>query len=169
MQEIKKDWQENKSNINTYLNNTLKTENDNTYNVNVTHPQTKIGCTFGENNIIWGHENGVKDTNYNLTYLVHESLHNFISISKKNKTDYNINHSIIELISDYELYSLLLKKSTYNEGHGITKEYRASIYPYWLQYIGLSEEDIKKRFDFDCVEYKDYEKIDFSNRNIFDF
>jgi hypothetical protein len=58
---------------------------------------------------------------------------------------------------------------TYNEGHGVTKEYRASIYSYLLQYIRLSEEDIKKRFDFDGVEYKGYDKIDFSNRNIFVF
>jgi len=83
-----------------------------------------------------------------------------------------IKHTIIELISDYELYSLLKSKSTLNEGHTYLNEYRRFIYPYWLMYIGLDDNQIKQRMERDSVEFSeliDLEKVDISKMNIQQF
>lgn len=149
---VEKSWQQNKANINTYLNDVLKTKIGKEIPVYIQHPNTCNGYNL-DNKIIWGHYKGIEDLNYNLCYLVHEGLHTLIPFTKQD-TDISISikHSIIELISDYELYSKLTNKSTIKEGHPYLEEYKKILYPYWLNYIGLSEAEQVERAIKDNVK-----------------
>lgn len=63
--------------------------------------------------------------------------------------EFDIIHSIIELISDNELYTILSGKTKYNLGHNHTDyslvKYKELIFPYWFEYLGLTLEEIEKR------------------------
>lgn len=58
-------------------------------------------------------------------------------------------HTVIELISDNELYTVLSGSSKYSLGHHHDEDsllrYKALILPYWFQYMGMSLEDVKRR------------------------
>ncbi len=152
---VKSQWEENKKRIKDYLNNILRINFDLNITVYITHPNTYKGCALPNNKILWGHFKGLVDPYYNLTYLIHEWLHCFLPYSNKyNQEESALHHTVIELISDYELYSLLRNGSTYNEGHPHLKQYKEFIYPYWLQYIGLTEKEIQNRYKEDNIQYK---------------
>lgn len=63
--------------------------------------------------------------------------------------EFDIIHTVIELISDNELYTILSGKSKYGEGHNTLDyslaKYKELILPYWFEYLGLSSIEIKKR------------------------
>ena len=103
---IKEFWENNQHSINQFLKRVLRIEFDLEIKVYISHPNTCVGYSFGNNNVAWGHYNGIDDSNYNLIYLVHEGLHCLMPFGK-DETDIEcyIKHTIIELISDYELYS----------------------------------------------------------------
>lgn len=172
-QKVKKDWEGNKSKINNYLKNILKMNINIRPIVYISHPNTYKGFSFDNNKIAWGHYKGLEDPNYNLTYLVHEGLHSLLPFDKEEtEMQSNIKHTIIEFVSDYELYSWLKGESTLNEGHPYLNEYRKFIYPYWLMYIGLNSGQIKERLVKDSVnsnELRNIEQIDILNMNIQDF
>ena len=170
---IKKSWHENQDMINDYLKNILKIEFNIHLNVYISHPNCYEGFSFGDNNIAWGHFKGIDEPNYNLTYLIHEGLHHIIPFNNNdNELTCNIKHSIIELASDYELYSLLKKESTINEGHQHLNEYKRIIYPYWLRYIGLNNKEIVERQERDSIYNDNYiedETINIKKININEF
>lgn len=164
---VKKYWEENKNIINQYLKKNLKTDFDIKPTVYILHPETYTGYSFDSDKIAWGHYKGVEDLNYNITYLVHEGLHCLIPFGKDETDDEcNIKHSIIELISDYELYSLLKGESTLKEGHSYLNAYKKFIYPYWLRYIGLDDNQIIQRLKKDSVRSSDLFDIKTSDISI---
>ena len=169
---IKKYWENNKEFLNKYLEKVLKIDFNIKPKVYIVHPNLCEGYSIN-NEIIWGHYNGLDDPNYNLVYLTHEWLHCLLPFTEEDTDiDCNIKHSIIELISDYELYSLLKKESTLKEGHPYLEEYKKYIYPYWLRYIGLNDNKIKERLERDYVDSNDIEVIEdtyLSNMNIKEF
>lgn len=173
MDNVKKYWNEYKDKINEFLNKIIKNNLDVSLNVYVSHPNCYEGYSFGENNVAWGHYKGIEDPNYNLVYLVHEGLHHLIPFENTdNELVCYIKHSIIELASDYELYSLLKEESTLDQGHPYLKEYKEIIYPYWLRYIGLNDYQIKKRLEKDLVSTDNYVQIGDkkeSNMDIYEF
>lgn len=170
---VKTDWEKQKLKINDYLKSVLKMQFNVKSQVYITHPNTYKGYSFDNNKIVWGHYKGISDSNYNIVYLVHEWLHCLLPFEKNEpEINANIKHSIIELISDYELYSQLKGKSTLKEGHSYLDDYKKFVYPYWLRYIGLDEEQIKQRLEKDSVEYLQFDDIkstDFSYMNIYQF
>lgn len=172
-QKVKKDWEENKSKINNYLKNILKININIRPMVYISHPNTYEGFSFDNNKIAWGHYKGLEDPNYNLTYLVHEGLHSLLPFDKEEtEIQSNIKHTIIEFVSDYELYSWLKGESTLNEGHPYLNEYRKFIYPYWLMYIGLNSGQIEERLKKDSVDLSELNNIkqtDTSNMDIYEF
>ena len=169
---VKDNWNDKKDLINEYLNKILKIEINTKINVYITHPNTYTGYSFSGNNIAWGHYLGINDPIYNLTYLIHEAMHSIFPFERdEDKEKCNIKHAIIELISDYELQSLLKNKSTLKEGHPYLIDYKKKIYPYWLKYIGLNAEEFNKRLDKDQIDINKlkYEDKDISNLNINEF
>ena len=171
---IKKSWEENKATINNYLKRVLKIDFDIKPTVYISHPSTLEGHTlYSHKEIAWGHYLGLKDPNYNLTYLIHEGLHCLFPYDKTDtKEDCDIKHTVIELIADYELYSLLSGKSTLKEGHPYLDKYRKIIYPYWLKYIGLNDLEILKRLEKNAINYNKLNNtndIDVTNMNIIEF
>lgn len=170
---IKEYWEKNKNMINNFLKQILKIDFDIQPTVYIVHPNAYTGYSFDSDKIAWGHYKGVADQNYNLTYLIHEGLHCLLPFGENETEDEcNIKHSIIELISDYELYSLLKKESTLKEGHPYLEKYKRFIYPYWLRYIGLDNEQIIQRLKIDHVNSNDLMNIednDFSTMNIQEF
>lgn len=171
--EVKKYWRENNGKINKYLKDTLKVELNVNLNVYMSHPNCFEGYSFGENNVAWGHYKGIDDPNYNLTYLVHEGLHHLLPFGvDDNELVCYIKHSIIELASDYELYSSLKNESTLNHGHSHLEEYKKIIYPYWLRYIGLNDNQIEERLIKDSINVDNYVQIgdiNETNMNIYEF
>ena len=170
---VKKYWEENKDRINKYLKDILKVDIDINLNVYMSHPNCYEGYSFGENNVAWGHYKGIDDPNYNLTYLVHEGLHHLLPFGvNDNELVCYIKHSIIELASDYELYSLLKNESTLNHGHPYLEEYKKIIYPYWLRYIGLNDSQIEERLVKDSIgddNYVQIEDINEANMDVYKF
>lgn len=170
---VKKYWEENKKLINNFLKKVLKIDFVLNLNAYISHPNTYTGYSFGNDKIAWGHYLGIGDPSYNLTYLVHEGLHCLLLYEKDETNDEcKIKHSIIELISDYELYSLLKGKSSLKEGHPYLSKYKNFIYPYWLKYIGLDNFEIIQRLKKDSVGsniFDNEENNDISNLNIQQF
>lgn len=173
LDDVKKYWEENKDMINSFLKRVLRIEFAINPLVYITHPNANAGYSFEGNKIAWGHFRGVDDLNYNLTYLVHEGLHCLLPYaSNATEEECDIVHSIIELISDYELYSLLKGESSFKEGHADILEYKKFIYPYWLRYIGLNANQISKRLREDGINIdvlNDEECEDLSMMNIHQF
>lgn len=170
--EIKKNWEYNKKNIYEYLKNTLRINIEIDMIVYIVHPFICEGYNLDNNKIIWGHYKGIEDPNYNIVYITHEILHSLI-VYKDTDSDIEcyIKHSIIEFISDYELYSMLKQESTLKEGHSFLEEYKSIIYPYWLNYIGLNENQIKERCKKDSIDYNKIIKVEenLTNMNIEEF
>ena len=164
---VKKYWEENKNIINQFLKRILKIDFDIKLTVYISHPDAYTGYSFDNNKIAWGHYRGIKDLNYNITYLVHEGLHCLLPFDKDETDDEcSIKHSIIEFISDYELYSLLKGESTLKEGHPYLNTYKKFIYPYWLRYIGLDDYQIIQRLKKDSVSASDLVNIETSDISI---
>ena len=169
---LKELFENNKDMLNQYLQRVLKMDFNLAVNVYISHPNAYTGYAFDDDKIAWGHFKGVDNPNYNIVYLTHEFLHCLIPYEKdKDEMHHEINHCIVELTADYELWSLLNKKSTINEGHEELKKYKKFIYPYWLKYIGLDEEDLKLRLQRDNININDIPIIidDLSKLNIKEF
>lgn len=168
-------WEENKDCIESYMKEVLRINPDITLTAYISHPYINTGRYIDEHKIIeFGHYKGIKNPDYNLVYLFHESMHEIMIYNYDWEIDeIDINHAIIELASDYELYYRKTGKSRLNGGHEHLQSYREAIYPYWLLYLGLTEEEMKQRMDFDnnhfdieaYIEYKD----NLSKMNIYEF
>ena len=166
---LKNIWKDYKGFINDYLNRILKTKFDLVSNVYVSHPNANVGYSF-DGNIAWGHYKGIDNLSYNLTYLVHEAMHTLFPFKDdENEEERNIKHAIIELISDYELQSMLKGESTLKDGHIELNDYRYKIYPYWLKYIGLTNDQINERLLKDNITIQREIKDDLSKLNIDEF
>lgn len=63
--------------------------------------------------------------------------------------EFDVIHTVIELICDNELYTILSSNSKYGEGHNSLDyslaKYKELILPYWIVYLELSPMEIKER------------------------
>ncbi len=137
---ISKQWDNNKTKINSILESVLKIDIPKLkFKVFLTHPKLTNGCYLGDYRICWGHPE--EWNNYSLVYLVHEALHETLK-------DYgNLGHAVIELIADNELRIKLNKKGKYFQfkGHEELSDLEKKLYPYWKKYL---KDDTKNIFDF---------------------
>lgn len=73
--------------------------------------------------------------------------------------EFDVIHTVIELISDNELYTILSGTSKYNEGHDSSvyslATYKSLILPYWFEYLNLSPLE-KKRKKTKFYKYKSF-------------
>lgn len=167
---VKQQWDDNKYNINECLSKIIKKDFSITPEVYIVHPNSHGGLNFDKNKILWGHTKGIKDPNYNLTYLVHEGLHCLLPYDMFNyPNSNNIAHTVIELASDYELYSTLKGESTINEGHPNLKPYKQMLYPLWLEYMELTPEEKTEREKKDNISLPQITNEEIKNMNIYGF
>lgn len=138
------EWQINKLLVNKHLEDILKISVPNK-NFNVYLAANKIGGGkyLGNQNIYWGdlYGNDEKFTNYNMIYLIHEALHSMFNYN-------NLEHAVIELISDNEL-NKRLNNETNSEygtiGHANLLNIRMQLLDSWKDYLNDSESNI---YDF---------------------
>jgi hypothetical protein len=90
------------------------------------------GKYLGDRKIIWGHKEDWP--NYSLVYLAHEYLHSMFSYS-------DLEHAVIELITDNELRIRLNKSGEYftcegkNVGHASLLEIERKVFTDWQRYL----------------------------------
>jgi len=107
-----------------------------TLTVYITHPSLHNGFYAGQNIIAWGHNENW--SNYTTVYLWHEVLHSYFGKS-------DIDHTIIELITDNELRSRLNNvKYPPLEGHKSLLPLKKKILPHWRKYLKSEKKDIRK-------------------------
>ena len=76
---LQDNWLNNKEKINSWLKETIKLNPSQKITpVYVSHPTLNTGKCVDQQYIFWGHYKGIKDINYNLTYLCHENLHSLL-------------------------------------------------------------------------------------------
>jgi hypothetical protein len=92
------------------------------------------GSNYGHNKIYWGALNNHEFPNYAIIYFMHEYLHTVFGKS-------DIEHAIIELITDNELRKRLNKNDTYqlgdkaSYGHTFLHELRNAMMEDWTEYL----------------------------------
>jgi len=108
---------------------------DETFDVYITHPSLANGAFLAPSTIRWGHSEDWP--NYTTVYLWHEVLHSYFQPSTE------INHALIELITDNEL-RIRLNGGEYPPlvGHETLSELREKILPYWRDYLKRNKKDI---------------------------
>ena len=152
LERIQNIWKKNSDRINSFLKKIFKKEFTLDSTAIIVPPSLNTGTSIGNNQIVWGHVNGVNDENYDLVYLVHESLHSYFF-----KND--LTHTIIENIADIELAKFLNKTNSY-EGHPDLKPMHIKILPFWNIYLNKKQEDIVRENKINNISYdiKDFEK-----------
>jgi len=96
------------------------------FEIYITHPSLKNGRYWGDNKISWG--NKEQWPNYTTVYLWHEILHSYFGYSQ-------LEHAIIELITDRELKSKLNNQEYSDFNKNISREkLEKKILPKWKEY-----------------------------------
>lgn len=159
-------WNKNKQKITNFLTSILRKEIDLNLTANIVAPEICVGLNLRNNQFVWGHEKGEKDLNYNLVYMMHETLHSYFSLG-------NINHAIIENITDIELAKYLNETETGYSTHKFTQDAHIQIFPYWNLYLNRTKEEIEKEQTTMNIFYniEEYEHLrnNFKNLNIDEF
>lgn len=155
-------WDKNRKNYTKELQQILKFTLKNTYKICVIHPNLDVVETdFKSNTITIGKKIITRDKDNFLTYLMYKIVKNEILKLKTNEKD--ILDVVVELAITNELYTRISKESKYKIGKKDLKELKEKIYPYWLMYLGVKEENFDKymvrdNIFFDKTKYK-YEKM----------
>ena len=155
-------WDKNRKKYIKELTSILKFNLNKTYKICVVHPNLDVVETdYKTKTITIGKKIITRDHNNFLTYLVYKIVKNEISILKTDEQE--ILDVVTELAITNELYTRMVKESKYNIGKKDLKELKQRIYPFWLMYLGVKEEDfdkymIRDNIFFDKSKYK-YEKL----------
>jgi|GEM_PF-5467912 hypothetical protein len=123
------------------------------FTVFVTNPNSNVGHYLGNNKIIWGHKE--KWENYSTVYIWHEILHS--KIRYNNEEDHQIGHSIIELVTDYELRKRLNggKYEPFEKSRPMLLDAKRKILPYWKEYLKSDDKNIIKFYKY-CKTLKSH-------------
>ncbi len=155
-------WDKNRKNYTKELGQILKFNLKNTYKICIVHPNLDVVETdFKSNTITIGKQIITKDKDNFLTYLIYKIVKHEILKLKTNEKD--ILDVVVELAITNELYTRISNKSKYKIGKKELRDLKEKIYPYWLMYLGVKEENFDKymvrdNIFFDKTKYK-YEKI----------
>lgn len=155
---INNNFKERREEINIFLSKILRTNFSLNLTAYIVPPEFNSGINIGNNCFIWGHQKGISDSNYDLVYLVHESLHSFFDKG-------NLNHAIIEKIADIELAKMLNKTSLGYETHNYTFDGHVKSFPYWNLYLNRSMKEIEEEQKLLNIKY-DLNKIEHYRENL---
>lgn len=105
--------------------------------VYITHPELGGGVYHHPNKIHWGHKD--KWPSYTVIYLWHEIMHSYFRTRK----NHDIDHAIIELLTDCELRSRL-NGSKYPPfiGHTELRSMEKALMPYWKKHLKSKSKNI---------------------------
>ena len=151
-------WDENKRKYMRHLNNILRYDTSDYYKICVVHPSLEVIETdFNTNIITIGKKISMRDKDNFLTYLMYKIIKNDLNNIKTNERD--IVDAIVELALTNELYTRVTDVSKYSMGKKNLRNLKEKIYPYWLMYLGVKEEDMQKYMIRDNIFFKinDYE------------
>ena len=155
-------WDKNRKNYTKELGQILKFNLKNTYKICIIHPNLDVVETdFKSNTITIGKQIITKDKDNFLTYLIYKIVkHEILKLKTYEKDILDV---VVELAITNELYTRISNKSKYKIGKKELRNLKEKIYPYWLMYLGVREEDFDKymvrdNIFFDKTKYK-YEKI----------
>lgn len=155
-------WDKNRKKYTKELNSILKFDLKENYKVCVVHPNLEVVETnFNFNIITIGKKIITRDKDNFLTYLIYKIVKNEVSRLKTSET--KILDVVVELATTNELYTRVSKESKYKIGKKDLRELKEKVYPYWLMYLGVPEEDFEKymirdNIFFEKSKYK-YEKL----------
>lgn len=164
-------WDSSRKLYTKELSKLLKYDLEKKYNVCVLHPTLDVVETnFDLDLIIIGKKIDSRDKDSFLSYLIYKILKNEFTTIKTDERD--IITVMLELISLNELYTKISKESKYNIGKKELRTIKEKIYPYWLMYLGVSEEEFEKYMVRDNIffnknDYKYEKKL--CNIDIFTF
>lgn len=155
LKRIQTNWLKNSEKINKFLTNIFKKDFLLDMTAIIVFPRLNVGENIVNNQFVWGHLEGVKDEAYDLTYLVHESLHSYFKRSL-------LTHTIIENISDIELAKYLKHSEQGYECHNYTKNLHLQIFPFWNLYLGKTKVEIEKEQKINNINYNidDFQKFE---------
>ncbi len=155
-------WDKNRKKYNKEMTSILKFELKKIYRICVVHPSLDVIETdYKTRTITVGKKIITKDQDNFLTYIIYKIMKNEIAVLKTDEQD--ILDVVTELAITNELYTRVTKESKYNIGKKDLRELKQKIYPFWLMYLGVPEEEfdkymIRDNIFFDKTKYK-YEKI----------
>lgn len=166
LERIKTCWEKHKDEINLFLEQMFKKAFTLETTAIIVAPALCCGMNIGNNQFIWGHKDGLTDENYDLVYIVHESLHSYF------KSD-DLTHAIIENISDIEL-AMFLNNSEYGyHCHDRLKNMHIKLLPFWNIYLNKTKKGIEKSKSSYGADYDQNDFISYQSKiremNIDDF
>lgn len=161
LERIENNWVKNKSKINLFLDNIFKKDFTLNQTAIIVDPSLCAGMNIGDDQFVWGHKYGLVDKNYDLVYLVHESLHSYFPNNI-------LTHAIIEKIADIELSKYLNNTDKPYDCHEYTKMHHIKILPFWNIYLNKSREDIEKENKDSNITYnlEDFAKYETQIKNM---
>ena len=166
LKRINNNWKNKQDYINEFLSKIFKNTLDITTTGYIVSPNIRSGHNIGNNEFVWGHDQGMQDCNYDLVYLVHESLHSIFDLD-------NLSHVIIENICDIELAKSLNNSKIGYKGHKFLYDYHSKILPYWNLYLNRSQKEIIEEQKSQNAKYNanDFEKYrkELANMDIYKF
>ena len=155
-------WDLNRRKYNKEISSILKFDIKKEYKICVVHPNLDvIEADFDSNTITIGKKIITRDKDNFLTYLIYKVIKNELGRLKTSETE--ILDVVAELAVVNELYTRVSKESKYDMGKKSLRQLKEKIYPYWLMYLGVKEEDfdkymIRDNIFFDKSKYK-YQKL----------
>lgn len=151
-------WDENRRKYMRHLNNILRYDTRDNYKICVVHPSLDVIETDFDTNIITiGKKVSMRDKDNFLTYLMYKIIKNDLNNIKTSERD--IVDAVAELALTNELYTRVTEESKYSMGKKNLRSLKEKIYPYWLMYLGVKQEDMQKYMIRDNIFFKinDYE------------
>ena len=136
-------WDENRRKYMRHLNNILRYDTRDSYKICVVHPSLDVIETDFDTNIITiGKKVSMRDKDNFLTYLMYKIIKNDLNNIKTSERD--IVDAVVELALTNELYTRVTEESKYSMGKKNLRSLKEKIYPYWLMYLGVKQEDMQK-------------------------
>ena len=138
-----KQWNNNYQRTSKIIKELTRFNLNKKFTVYITHPSLKNGCCIENDKIAWGHNEDWP--NYSTVYLWHEILHSYFRSTNVKFNNKDIEHSIIQFITDNEL-RIRLNGGQYPpfKGHPKLFPLMKKISPYWIKYLKSEKKDILK-------------------------
>ena len=168
--ELLKTWDKYKKDINEILRKHIQ-KNINPYEIFVVSKNLNLIDATIENNenrgiLVVGKEDNSLNIILNIILFILRK-----EIPLKNENDI-VTKSIIELLVLNEIPTEITKQSYYISGNPALLDFKRKIYPYWLMFLGIKQEDLKEymkrdKIAFNIDDYK-YNKY-LSRKDLYEF
>ncbi len=146
---IKQNWQNNKKEIDNFLKHICNKDINLNLTCFVVYATLCSGHSNRNNTFVWGHKKGNIDKNYDMVYIVHESLHSYFKSS-------DLTHVVIENICDIELAKHLNKTTKGYDVHEFLKPLHKKIDPLFRAYKNENKNANSKFYNMNIDDFVKY-------------